>query len=72
MKSQMTLFACGAKCGSPDGGAHTPSLAYPSRCSIAPRARPVKVRNPRRVTGVSGDAETRERGEGQTREDAEN
>ena len=42
MKSQMTLFAFGAKCGSPSGGVHCGPFARASRCSIAPSARPVK------------------------------
>src|SRR4051812_21079776 len=42
MNSQITLFAFGAKCGKPVGGDHgAPSLAKPSRCSIAPSASPV-------------------------------
>src|SRR3954468_14147002 len=43
MNSQITLFAFGAKCGKPVGGDQAAaSLAKPSRCSIAPSARPVK------------------------------
>src|SRR3954468_15621776 len=42
MNSQITLFAFGAKCGKPVGGdQEAPSLAKPSRCSIAPSASPV-------------------------------
>src|SRR5262245_12117956 len=56
MKSQMTLLALGAKCGLPSGGAHLAAVsarAMPSRCSMAPSARPVNpmptsARNERR------------------------
>ena len=41
MKSQMTFFAFGGKCGRPVGGAHA-VLAKPSRWSMAPSASPVK------------------------------
>src|SRR4051812_38549515 len=57
MKSQITLFAFGGKCGKPFGGDHGSSArAMPSRASIAPSARPVKpipmsARNVRRERG---------------------
>src|SRR3954447_15898460 len=49
MKSQMTRFALGAKCGLPSGGVHSslpsaavsPARATPSRWSMAPSTRPV-------------------------------
>src|SRR5262249_39778601 len=54
MKSQITLFAFGANWGRPSGGVHAAGAAYPSRCSIAASARPVKpipmsARNTRRL-----------------------
>src|SRR6516164_4067256 len=45
MNSQMTLFALGVKWGRPSGGAQRSGAlarATPSRCSMAPNARPVK------------------------------
>ena len=41
MKSQITLLALGAKCGSPLGGDHAAVLARASRLSMAPSAMPV-------------------------------
>ena len=58
--TQMTLFAFGAWCGLPSGGAHFTSEPMPSRWSIAPSASPVKpsptsARNVRRcMVGLSG------------------
>ena len=63
MNSQMTLLAFGAKCGRPLGGVQpAASLANPSRCSIAPSARPVKpmprsARNVRRGTRPQANCE---------------
>src|SRR5262245_15477556 len=55
MKSQITDFAFGVKCGLPSGKCDASALAMPSLKSMAPSARPVKpmpvsARNERRVT----------------------
>src|SRR5262245_19548546 len=56
-KIQITLLALGGKCGLPSGGDHSLPVvaANPSRCNIAPSARPTKpmpqsARNIRRLT----------------------